>query len=298
MGKENKKQKLGKGIRALLHNIEAEDQVEQSAEAAQSGSNATHLKIESLIANSNQPRKEFNKAALEELVASIKIHGLIQPITVRSMGDGNFQIISGERRYRASKLAGLEEVPVYIRAADDQELLEMALVENIQREDLNALEIAISLKRLIDECELTHENLASRVGKNRSTVSNYIRLLKLPPSMQKAVKEGSISMGHARALAGIENMPLQQQAFKSCIQKSLSVRALEKLIKDFENPKPKKAATPSFADAQTSKINSDLKEALGSKVSIKRNQKGAGQINIFFNSDADFNDLIDRLLDQ
>ncbi|MEL6866667.1 MAG: ParB/RepB/Spo0J family partition protein, partial [Bacteroidota bacterium] len=204
MAKKYKKKELGQGIRALLSNIDhgsSNEGPQEDVVRTLSNTIAT-IPLNSIEVNPGQPRIEFDEEALQELSESIKVHGLIQPITVRRLNEQTYQLISGERRMRASKIAGLKEVPAYIRLANDQEMLEMALIENIQREDLNAIEVANSYQRLIEECELTHEALSERVGKNRSSVTNYLRLLKLPPDVQSAIKEQKISMGHARALAG------------------------------------------------------------------------------------------------
>ena len=213
---KKKKEQLGQGLRALLTKI---DEVEtkptkKKKVVAELSRSITEIDIEAIEANPYQPRKEFIESELLELVQSIKSLGLIQPITIRKVGENKFQIISGERRWRASKLAGLKTIPSYLRIADDQGMLEMALVENIQRSDLNALEVALSYQRLIDECNLQHEDLAKRVGKERSTVSNYTRLLKLPPNIQDGLKLKKISMGHARALLAVEDSALQLHFFK------------------------------------------------------------------------------------
>ena len=211
-----KKEQVGKGLRALLGNIESIESSDQTKkEVVRELSKSIELiSIQSIETNPYQPRTEFDQEELLALVQSIKTLGLIQPITVRSIGSDKYQIISGERRWRASKLAGLSEIPAYIRIADDQGMLEMALVENIQRSDLNPLEVALSYQRLIDECNLQHDTLAKRVGKERSTVSNYIRLLKLPPDIQSALRDKKLSMGHARALSGLEDPALQLVVYK------------------------------------------------------------------------------------
>jgi ParB family chromosome partitioning protein len=236
----NKKNEVSKGLRSLLSNIEKTNNPAERSQLVKelTGSVAT-ISPELIEVNPFQVRTEFDNEQLLELAQSIKTSGLIQPITVRSVGGNKYQLISGERRLRAAKMAGIKEIPAYIRVANDQEMLEMALVENIQRADLNALEIAISYQRLMDECSITHEQLSDRVGKNRSTVTNYVRLLKLPAQIQASVKSGELSMGHARALAGIDNLALQLRVFKETTQQSLSVRALEQLIKYHQLPNPK-----------------------------------------------------------
>ena len=293
----SKKKEVGKGIRALLSNIEKSNNPDERKRSIKKLSkDAAMVPVEKIDTNPYQPRTEFNSDELMELAKSIKVHGLIQPLTLRTMGDDRFQLIAGERRLRACKMAGLPEVPAFIRVANDQEMLEMALVENIQRSNLNAMEISISYQRLMDECNLTHEALSERVGKNRSTITNYVRLLKLPPTIQSAIKQERISMGHARAIAGIEDLPLQLSVFKQIISKSLSVRATEQLIKSYHsNKKTAKPSSNPTISAEVAKIRDRISGFIGSKVDIKRNNKGAGQIVIKFNSDKEFNNIIDVL---
>lgn len=293
-----KKKELGRGIKALLSNIETNNnQLEKTLES-NSGNSTTLVKLSKIEANPDQPRIEFDKEALQELSDSIKIHGIIQPITVRRFGGNNYQIISGERRYRAAKLAKLEKVPVYIREADDIALLEMALIENIQRADLNAIEIAISYQRLIEECDITHEDLSSRVGKKRSTVSNYVRLLKLPASVQTALKNSKISMGHARVIAGLDNTPEQLLLFNKIIKQGLSVRAAEAAAKSNTgvSSKSKKSASDGLT-SEVIKIKDQLSAKFGSRVIIERTAGGKGKFIIPFKSDNDFNDIIDTILE-
>lgn len=293
-----KRKELGKGIRALLSNIEEKKTPEQQNEIVQELSrNTGMIPIGQIEVNPYQPRTEFDPQELLELSQSIKTYGLIQPITVRRLNDSQFQLISGERRLRASKLAGLKEVPAYIRLANDQELLEMALVENIQRSNLNAIEIGISYQRLIDECQLTHESMADRVGKDRSTISNYIRLLKLPPPIQNALKEGTISMGHARSLAGITDVDQQLYVFNELISKGLSVRALEAFIKDRNTPKEKPSNNAVPFQAELTKMSDTLSHKYNTKVSINRKENGKGFITFNFNNDDELNELFE-IMDQ
>lgn len=291
-----KKKELGKGIRALLNNIE--DNSEKKSEAVKHlSSHIELLSLDSIEINPFQPRKEFDKEQLTELSESIKTYGIIQAITVRDLRDGTFQLISGERRFRASKLAGLKEIPAYIRIADDALMLEMALVENIQRENLNAIEMAISYQRLLSEFEFTHEQLSERVGKKRATISNYVRLLKLPPVIQASVKAEDISMGHARALLSIEDLALQIKLFNDTKSKELSVRALEQLIKAYKTSKDvKKPSIPTEIDPEVLKIQKNLAQKIGVKPIIVRNAKGKGEIKIPFTSDEALNNIIDALL--
>lgn len=294
MAKKVKKRELGLGIKALLSNID--NKVEESPESVvkELSNTVAFVPVTMVEVNPFQPRKEFDEDALKELAESLKVHGLIQPITVRRLDSKHYQLISGERRLRASKIAGLEEIPAYIRIADDQEMLEMALVENIQREQLNAVEIAITYKRLIDECNLTHEKLSERVGKNRTSVTNYLRLLKLPPEIQQALKLKLISMGHARSLVGIDNILLQNALFKETIDKSLSVRALEKLVREASEPKAKKPAKAKLPDDYQT-VENQLKNYLEAKVELKLKEKGKGHIIIHFDSDETLNSVLDKI---
>lgn len=292
-----KKKELGKGIRALLANVENTSSPKEQAEAVRELSNTVAMvPLEDIEINPFQPRKQFDEEELNALAQSIRVHGIIQPLTLRRLGPEKYQIISGERRYRASELAGLTEVPAYIRLANDQEMLEMALVENIQRQDLNAIEVAISYQRLMDECDLTHAELSERVGKNRSTVTNYIRLLKLSPEIQQAIKERVISMGHARALAGVEDFGRQLHVFRSIVRDSLSVRATEKMIQVLSQSKSeKKPANSSGITPEVKKIQERLTDRLNTRIQIQRNSKGKGKIVIPFEDDDRFNDILEIL---
>lgn len=297
----NKKKEVNKGLRSLLANIEkTHTPAEKTQLVKDLASHTLYLKAEQIEANPYQPRTEFDNEQLLELAKSIKSSGLIQPITVRAMGDGKYQLISGERRLRASRIAGIKEIPAYIRVANDQEMLEMALVENIQRANLNALEIAISYQRLMDECNLTHDALAERVGKDRSTVTNYVRLLKLAPDIQQAIKNNLLTMGHARALAGVENPAMQINYFKRCIEMHLSVRALENMIRQNLQDKQTVAVIKtanSREHPEIIKIRKQLSEKLGIKVDIKREESGKGQIMLRFTSDNELNQLIQQILE-
>ena len=253
------------------------------------------IPLEQIEVNPFQPRKEFDPDALEELARSLRTHGLIQPITVRRLAENQYQLISGERRLRASRIAGLTEVPAYIRLANDQEMIEMALVENIQRQDLNAIEVAITYQRLLDECDLTHEALSERVGKQRSTVTNFLRLLKLPPDIQKALKENVISMGHARALINIDDISLQLMLFKEVVKKGLSVRATEALVRRYKNPQAKSSDTGSDLPSDYKNVRDNLRSYLGTKVDLKRNANGSGQIRIPFSDDNELNRILDLI---
>jgi len=297
-----KKKELSRGIRALLSNIEDKSPLPETKEMVKElSSNIAEIALEDIEINPYQPRTEFDPEELMNLAKSIKTYGLIQPITVRSLGGNKFQLISGERRLRASKMAGLKAVPAYIRIADDQGMLEMALVENIQRAELNAVEVAISYQRLIDECNLTHEELSNRVGKNRSTITNYIRLLKLPPVIQSGIKKDQISMGHARALAGVDNVSLQLTYFHRTVEDKLSVRSLEQLIRGGGSSSPSSTSSSSNTSSGSSlpaeviEIREELSDQFGTKVEIKRDSKGKGQFVIKFGNDRDFNRILDIL---
>lgn len=296
MAKKVKKSELGKGIGALLSSFDNNSHsTPPPREIVKDLSNAVaNISTDHIEVNPFQPRKEFDETALNELSESLRVHGLIQPITVRRMSENQYQLISGERRFRASKLAGLKEIPAYIRIANDQEMLEMALVENIQREQLNAMEVAFTYQRLIDECKLTHEALADRVGKSRVSVTNYIRLLSLPPNIQKAIKTKTISMGHARALAGIENLELQLILFARTVDEKLSVRDLEKLIASYREPS-KVSKSSSHLPTEYQRVKDNLRNFLGAKVDLKRKKSGKGQIIIPFSSDRDLNRILDLI---
>jgi ParB family chromosome partitioning protein len=288
-----KKKELGKGIRALLNSMDNDDAVPSFDTVKELSGGIAMISISEIEPNPTQPRTRFNEEQLQELAQSIKSYGIIQPLTLRKIARDKYQIIAGERRYKAAQLAGLTEVPSYVRLVDDQELFEMALVENIQREDLNAIEIAISYKRLMEETNMTQDILSDRIGKDRSTISNYVRLLKLLPDIQNAVKEKHISMGHARALAGIDDIALQLAFYKQTIANSWSVRQLETNIRDHFNKKEKSQSTSSPKDAEIESVKERLRTILGLKVQIERNDKGQGFVRISFNSTDELNSIID-----
>lgn len=291
----DQKKELGKGIRALLGNMDSGKPVQSFTSVAAA---VQTIPIKYIETNPSQPRKEFDQDALDELSATIKSLGIIQPITVRKISDNKFQLISGERRTRAAQLAGLTEIPAYIRTANDQGMLEMALIENIQRENLNAVEVAISMARLIEECKLTHEDMSKRIGKDRTTVTNYLRLLKLPPDIQQAVKERKLSMGHARALAGIDNLVLQIKLYKESLLHEWSVRQLEKTIQSYQQDKNKLKLPPVTApmvNAGLKKINESTNALFGRRTTLKVNKNGSGQVVVPFESLEDLDELIQRL---
>lgn len=294
--KKVNKTQLGKGIGALLSGISAEYALSPAfLDKKEKASSVSFIPLTQIKANPYQPRTEFDENALMELAASIEQHGIIQPITLRIVENGQYQIISGERRWRASKLAGLREVPAYIRTADDNMMLEMALVENIQREDLNAIEVALSYHRLIEECAITQEQLSGRVGKDRSTISNYLRLIKLPPDIQKGLKDRKISMGHARAILGTDDIAIQLMVYKEVIENGLSVRAVESLVKEYQKPKAKSAKIEGMLPPAYRKIQDNLCARYETKVSLKRKADGKGEITIPFYNDTDLNRILELL---
>jgi ParB family chromosome partitioning protein len=291
-----KKSALGKGLSALLENANTDVTSKTGVEGVVGS--VAQISLDQIEPNPFQPRTDFDPEALTELAASLKEQGIIQPITVRKMGYDKYQIISGERRFKASKIAGLTTIPAYIRVANDQGMLEMALVENIQRQNLNALEIALSYKRLIDECSLTQEELSERVGKNRSTITNFLRLLKLPPEIQAAIRDGSLSMGHARAITGVDDIGEQLMMFKEILTNKLSVRDAESIARGFE----KKSSTGTInkknkdqLSFEFTKIQNILSGHFGTKVRLQRSKKGNGRVTIPFENDEDLNRILDLL---
>jgi len=252
--------------------------------------------LREIITNPDQPRKEFDEAKLEELSESIKNHGIIQPVTVRKTARNKYELITGERRYRASKMAGLKSIPAFIREANDIQVMEMALVENIQRQDLNAIEIAFSYQKLVDECNLSYEDLSKRVGKKRATVNNYLRLLKLPIDIQLALKEQLVSMGHARALINIESIDDQLFVLKETIEKELSVRQVEAIVRKIQNGKAKVKTKTTELPYKYQQLNSKLKKQLNAPFEIKRSNKGKGRITIEFDSDKKLDQILNEIL--
>lgn len=276
---------LGRGLSAIF-DIET-----PIAVAKNSTSNMEEIDLVNIKSNPKQPRRTFDQDSLEELADSIRILGVIQPITVRVNGVDSYTIISGERRYRASQLVGLSSIPAYIREVDDQTLHEMALVENIQREDLNPIEVALSLQRLIDECDLTQDVLSSRVGKKRSTIANYMRLLKMPLEVQAALREGYVTMGHAKAIAAAPEKD-QLALLKKVIKKSLSVRQVEDVVKKLIEPKPIKEIADEEYPESYSRLVEHLETLFTQNISIKRDRKGGGKIVVDFESDSDIEDFV------
>ncbi len=292
------KAELGKGIRALLQTIDDDSNELLAPVTTTNNTNSIDkIPLTQIEVNPFQPRVDFDEDKLEDLAQSISVHGLIQPITLRKLEHNKYQLISGERRLRASKMAGLTAIPAYIRTANDQEMLEMALIENIQREDLNPIEISINYQRLMKECELNQEQLAERVGKDRSTVANFLRLLKLPELVQLALKDKSVSMGHARALLGLENVDEQIFAFKEIEKKNLSVRQVEQFVSQIKRKTQltKKAKPASTASYEYQKIQDKLTSHFSTRVKLNRTASGKGEISIPFFSDEDLNRLLELM---
>lgn len=283
--KKSTKRVLGRGLDAILSSPDTDITSKDISGNYVAGAIA-ELEVDQIDANPFQPRTDFDEAMLHELAESIKSQGVIQPVTVRKMGREHYQLIAGERRLKASRMAGLKTIPAFIRVANDEQMLEMALIENIHRQNLNAIEVAISYKRLIEECALTQEQLSEKVGKNRTTITNFLRLLKLPPEIQIALRDGTITMGHARALIAVEHEAAQLRLLKLVLDEGLSVRQIEQMVRDMNKPRGKKKKTsPAELPEKYKKISALLSDALGIPVSLKRNNKGAGSIVIPFKDD-------------
>lgn len=296
--KQNK-DALGKGIRSLLQTIDADLKTTSGtlkSNVVEAVTTMQRVPVDEVEANPKQPRRDFDEQALNELAASIKLHDLVQPVTVSKLPNGKFRLISGERRWRAAKIAGLLDIPAYVRQANDQQLLELALLENLQREDLNAMEIALSYKRMMEELNHTQEQVAERMGKERSTVANYIRLLRLPPDIQVAVRKAELSMGHARALVNVDTVDKQLYIFNEIKTKNLSVRQTEDLVRKLYKSSP--GVNPSVKNELTAtlkKIEDNLASHLSTKVKLNHNKKGHGSISIEYFSVQDLNKILEQL---
>ena len=296
--KQNK-ETLGKGIRSLLQGIDADLKTSSGhlkSNVVENVTSTMRIAVGDIEGNPRQPRKDFDENALNELAQSIRIHDIIQPITVTKLATGKFRLISGERRWRASKLAGLKDIPAYVRQANDSQLLELALLENLQREDLNAMEISLSYKRMMEELDYTQEQVAERMGKDRSTVANFIRLLKLPPDIQLAVRSGEISMGHARALINVDTIEKQLFIFREIKEKNLSVRQTETLVRNLYKDagavkKTSKASLPS----PLQRIEDKLASHFSTRVRIKNSRNGSGQILIEYYSQDELNKILRQM---
>ncbi len=297
----NKKDKeaLGKGIRSLLQNIDSDLKTAAGNLRPAIAENITgilRIPLDQIETNPKQPRKDFDETALQELAASIRMHDIIQPITVAKLPSGKYRIISGERRYRAGHIAGIRDIPVYIRQANDHQLLELALLENLQREDLNAMEIALSYKRMMDELNYTQEQVSERMGKERSTVANYVRLLKLPPDIQVALRNNLISMGHARALINVDTVDKQLYLFNEIKNRSLSVRQTEELVRKLYKTAPAvKISVKAGLPEPYRKIEDTLATHFSTRVKLHHSTKGSGSISIEYYSQQELNKILDQL---
>ena len=295
-----KKDALGKGIRSLLQNIDYDLKTTAGnlrEPVLEKATGINRIALSNISINPKQPRRDFDEQALNELAASIRLHDIIQPVTVTQLKDGKYQLISGERRFRAGKLAGLKDIPAYVRHANDQQLLELALIENLQREDLNAIEVGLSYKRMMEELNYTQEQVAERMGKERSTVTNYIRLLKLPPDIQLAVRNGSLSMGHARAIVNVDTVDKQLFIFNEIRGKGLSVRQTEELVRTlYKNdekivkPEAKNTLPPAYK-----RIEDNLATHYGTKVKLAHHKNGFGSISIEYYSLQELNKILEQM---
>jgi len=297
--KQNK-ETLGKGIRSLLQNIDSDLKTTTGGlktDIAEAATNILRIPVEKIIPNPKNPRRDFDEAALQELASSLKQFDIVQPLTVSKLSEGRYQLVAGERRLRAAKIAGLKDVPAYVRQSNDRELLELALLENLQREDLNAIEIALSYKRMMDELNYTQEQVAERMGKERSTVTNYIRLLKLPPDIQVAVRNGELSMGHARALINIDTIDKQLYLFHEIKDKQLSVRQTEELVRKLYrgHSNAVKSSTKTNLDEAYKRIENNLASYFSTKVTLKHNSNGKGNITIEYYSNDELNKVLELL---
>jgi ParB family transcriptional regulator, chromosome partitioning protein len=292
---QGKKKALGRGLSAILESPETDITSKDISGEYVVGAIA-HIPVDQVEPNPFQPRTNFDESELADLTLSIQENGIIQPITVRKMGYDKYQVISGERRLRAAKIAGFQEIPAFIRIANDEQMVELALVENIQRQELNPLEIAISFQRLLEECQMKQEDLSQRVGKDRSTVANYIRLLKLPTEIQIAIRDNKISMGHARALIGITDLRSQLIMLHRILEKKLSVRQVEEIVRDLTRvnaPRPRKENI--ILPLKFERIKEALTKKLNASIDLKVNSNGKGSITIPFKSDEDFDRIVSKL---
>lgn len=295
----NKKDALGKGIRSLLQSIDADLKTTAGtlkSEVAEAATGIQRVPLDQVETNPKQPRRDFDEQALSELAASIKLHDIIQPITVSKTASGKYRLISGERRWRAAKMAGLKDIPAFIRQVNDQELLELALLENLQREDLNAIEIALSYKRLMEEVNLTQEDVAERMSKERTTVSNYLRLLKLPPDIQVAVRNGVISMGHAKALVNVDEVEKQLFLFREIKSRNLNVRQTEEMVRNlYKQQGAVKNSTKTGLPPAYKRIEDNLASLFGTRVKMSHSKKGNGSITIEYYSIEELNKVLELM---
>jgi len=294
----NKKDALNRGIRSLLGSIDSEMKNPAGtlkSEVIEQATAVSRIPLEDISPNAKQPRQDFDAKALEELAQSIRLHDIIQPLTVTKLPSGKYKLIAGERRWRAAKLAGIKDVPVYLRVVDDKQILELGLMENLQRENLNAIEIGLSYQRLIDECAMTQEEVATRMGMDRSTVSNYIRMLKLPPDIVVAVRNGSLSMGHARALINAGEVDKQLYVYNTILSKKLSVRQTEDLVKQLYKPSKGKIDAKQKPQGQFNKIQDQLTSFFGTKVKLEHQKTGRGKISLEYYSLEELNGLLEKM---
>ncbi len=294
----NKKESLNRGIRSLLGSIDSEMKNPAGtlkSEVILQATAVSRIPLEDISPNAKQPRQDFDAKALEELAQSIRLHDIIQPLTVTKLPSGKYKLIAGERRWRAAKLAGIKDVPVYLRVVDDKQILELGLMENLQRENLNAIEIGLSYQRLIDECAMTQEEVATRMGMDRSTVSNYIRMLKLPPDIVVAVRNGSLSMGHARALINAGEVDKQLYVYNTILSKKLSVRQTEDLVKQLYKPSKGKIDAKQKPQVQFNKIQDQLTSFFGTKVKLEHQKTGRGKISLEYYSLEELNGLLEKM---
>ncbi len=297
--KQNK-DALGKGIRSLLQNIDTDLKTTAGtlkSAVVEAATGTSRIALDKIQPNPRNPRRDFHDASLQELAESIKLHDIVQPLTVSKLANGRYQLIAGERRFRAAGLAGLKDVPVYIRQVNDRELLELALLENLQREDLNAIEVGLSYKRMMDELNYTQEQVAERMGMQRSNVTNYIRLLKLPPDLQLAVRNGDLSMGHARALINIDTVDKQLYVYNEIKRRDLSVRQTEELVRNMYkgNPTPVKSSSKSGVPAAYKKLEDNLASYFSTKVKLAHSNKGNGSITIEYYSLEELNKILELM---
>lgn len=293
--KQNK-DALGKGIRSLLQSIDTDLKTssgELKTAVVENATGTNRIPVDDIETNPKQPRRDFDEQALNELAESIKLHDIIQPVTVSKLPSGKYRLITGERRWRASKMAGLKDIPAYVRQANDAQLLELALLENLQREDLNAMEVALSYKRMMEELNYTQEQVAERMGKDRSTVANFIRLLKLPPDIQLAVRHGELSMGHARALINVDTVDKQLYIFREIREKGLSVRQTEALVRNiYKQGGAVKKTSKNGLSPIYQKIEDNLASYFSTRVKLKNSKNGSGQIMIEYYSQEELNKIL------
>lgn len=300
MNQPKKNEALGKGIRSLLQNIDSDLKTtagKLKSPLVESATGINRIPLDLIEINPKQPRRDFDEQSLNELAASIRLHDIIQPVTVSQLSNGRYQLISGERRLRAGKIAGIKDIPAYIRQANDHQLLELALLENLQREDLNAIEVGLSYKRMMEELSYTQEQVAERMGKERSTVTNYIRLLRLPPDIQLAVRNGVLSMGHARALINVDAVEKQLFIFNQIKEKGLSVRATEELVRNLYTKEKEPAKTPvkPVLPPAYKRIEDTLASHFGTKVKLAHTNKGSGSISIDYYSLQELNKILEQM---